>query len=276
MKRELRLLCVLAHPDDESLAVGGTLAKYAAEGILTYLLTATRGEHGPRGLLANNTGPLALSRVREAELRAAVALLNVHEVESLDYVDGELDQVEPGEAIARIAGHIRRVRPQVVVTFGPDGLSGHPDHIAISQLTTAAILCAATSADANDGPASAQAMNVPPHQVSKLYYLVDSRKRIDAHEAIYAQVTIPLDGVARRGAGWEDWAITTRLDTTAHWEQVRRAVECHQTQIACFEPLIGLTGDQHRRLWSTQEFYRVFSLVNGGRVVETDLFAGLR
>ena len=140
---ELRLMCVLAHPDDESLGTGGALALCAAEGVATYLVTATRGERGRFGDSKESPGLEIVGKTREAELLAAAKELGVREVRFLDYVDGDLDKADPAEAVGRIAGHLRRVRPHVVITFGPDGAYGHPDHIAISQLTTAAIACAA-------------------------------------------------------------------------------------------------------------------------------------
>ena len=138
-----KLLCVLAHPDDESLGNGGVLAKYAAEGVETYLVTATRGERGWLGNSKEYPGPEALGRVREAELYAAAEVLGIRRVEFLDYLDGDLDQAQPAEVIARIAEHVRQIKPQVVITFGPDGGYGHPDHIAISQFTSAAVFAAA-------------------------------------------------------------------------------------------------------------------------------------
>ena len=94
-----RLMAVLAHPDDESLGVGGTLAKYASEGVDVFLLTATRGDGGRyRGHRPDDhqhPGPLALAKIREAELRAAASVLGVREVSLLDYHDQHLDQREP-------------------------------------------------------------------------------------------------------------------------------------------------------------------------------------
>src|SRR5580765_9064929 len=90
-----RLMAVLAHPDDESLGVGGTLAKYASEGVEVFLLTATRGDggryHGHRPGEPQHPGPSALAKIRENELRAAAAVLGVHEVSLLDYGDQQLD-----------------------------------------------------------------------------------------------------------------------------------------------------------------------------------------
>ena len=87
-----KLMAVLAHPDDESLGVGGTLAKYASEGIKVFLLTATRGDAGRfRGLPQDDPrhpGPVELAKIREAELRSAASVLGIHEVSILDYHDG--------------------------------------------------------------------------------------------------------------------------------------------------------------------------------------------
>src|SRR4030095_16774429 len=141
------LMAVLAHPDDESLGIGGTLAKYASEGADVFLLPATRGDNGRyRGYRPGDPqhpGSSALANIRETELRAAASALGGREVSLLDYHDGHLDRANPREVITTIVRHLRRVRPDVVITFGPDGAYGHPDHIAISQFTTAAIIAAA-------------------------------------------------------------------------------------------------------------------------------------
>jgi LmbE family N-acetylglucosaminyl deacetylase len=131
MNDNLRLMCVLAHPDDESLGMGGTLAKYAREGIHTHLITATRGERGRFGDAAVRPELHVVGATREAELRAAAKELGIRSVDFLDYIDGDLDRADPIEVQGKIAAHIRRIRPQVVATFGPDGAYGHPDHIAI-------------------------------------------------------------------------------------------------------------------------------------------------
>src|SRR5437660_2087592 len=117
MTDQLKLMCILAHPDDESLGTGGILARYAAEGVETYLITATRGERGWYGDEREHPGLDVLGRTREAELRAAAEVLGIREVHFLDYIDGDLDQAHPAEAIAKIVGHLRRVKPDVVVTF---------------------------------------------------------------------------------------------------------------------------------------------------------------
>lgn len=266
MTASLKLLAILAHPDDESLGLGGTLAKYAAEGVATYLVCATRGERGWAGNEKDNPGLEALGRLREGELRAACAILGVRETTFLDYIDGDLDQASPAEAVAKLVSCLRRVRPQVVVTFGPEGAYGHPDHIAICQFTHAALIRAADSAYADPQP---------PHQVSKLYYMVDSRDFVTYVESLLGPISMEVAGETRQHPGWEEWAITTRLDAAAYWQTALAAIQCHQSQIAQYA-LDKLADDQHRRIWGQGTFYRALSLVNGGRRVENDLFEGLR
>ncbi len=264
----MKLLCVLAHPDDESLGLGGALAKYAAEGAETYLITATRGEHGWWGEPEDYPGPIGLGRIREAELRAAARALRLSELHFLDYIDGELDRALPRIIIKQITTLIRQIRPHVVVTFGPDGAYGHPDHIAISQFTAAALVCAADPAYMLDDAA--------PHRVSKFYYRVWTKPEFDVYQAVFGEQIMPVDGAERRPVPWQEWALTTRLDTAAYWPIVWEAVACHQSQLPGYQRLQELSPDQHQDLWGSQGFYRVFSTVNGGRTIERDLFAGLR
>ena len=121
-----------------------------------------------------------------------------------------LDAVDPAIAQDAIAGHLRRVKPQVVITFGPEGAYGHPDHIAISQLTTAAVVRAADR----------------DYAVSKLYYIAWSAQTWAAYQAALKKLTSTVDGVERQVVPAPDWEITTRIDTSAVWPTVlaRRAV----------------------------------------------------
>ena len=110
-------MAVLAHPDDESLGVGGALARYADEGVRVHLVTATRGERGRYFDNTDRPSDEEVGRVRERELRCAAEALGVHRVALLGYLDRELDRAEPVEATRRIVAHIRRARPHVVITF---------------------------------------------------------------------------------------------------------------------------------------------------------------
>jgi LmbE family N-acetylglucosaminyl deacetylase len=267
MPEPLDLLFVLAHPDDESLGAGGVLAKYSAEGVETFLVTATRGERGWRGPKEENPGAEAVGKIREAETRAAAEVLGLREVCFLDYLDGEVAQADFLEATRRIVQHLRRIRPRVVVTFSPDGHTGHPDHIAVSQLTCAAVLCAAdaTYADAR-----------PPHRVSKLYYMVDSKSMAERLRQNMGDIGMTVDGVRRPHVGWEEWAITTRVDASDYWQIAWQAIQCHASQFHTVSKLRDLPEAFHREVWGNGTFYRVLSLVNGGRNLERDLFEGLK
>jgi LmbE family N-acetylglucosaminyl deacetylase len=227
-----------------------------------FLVTATRGDRGRyRGLRPGDErhpGAAALGAIRESELRAAAGVLGVREITLLDYQDQRLDSADPREVVERLAAHLGRIQPDVVVTFGPDGGYGHPDHIAISQFTTAAIVAAA-----------------PTHSVSKLYYLAWPQSTYDAYQAAVGTLTATVDDVERHATPWPDWAITTMIDTSEVWPIVWRAVCCHESQLAGYQRLHDLPPDHHRMLWSRQSYYRVFSTVNGGRARETDLFEGV-
>jgi LmbE family N-acetylglucosaminyl deacetylase len=271
MTEEFRLMAVLAHPDDESLGFGGTLAKYAAEGVETYLVTATRGERGRFGSKGKTADPTEVGQVREAELRAAADALSIRDLTILGYGDGAVDQVDATIAIRAIVQHIRRIRPHVVVTFGPDGAYGHPDHIAISQFTTAAIVCAGDPGYSSDDNSHGN-----PHRVAKLYDLAWRAKKWAAYQTAFRELVSMVDGVSRQATPWPDWAVTTEIDTSAYWPVVWKAVCCHQTQMSIYERLEQLSVEQQRALWGSQEFYRVYSVVNGSRQLETDLFEGLR
>jgi LmbE family N-acetylglucosaminyl deacetylase len=274
LTQQFKLMAVLAHPDDESLGFGGTLAKYAAEGVETHLVTATRGERGRFGSQGKTAEPAEVGRVREAELHAAAAVLGIRDVSLLGYPDGAVDQIEAAVAIRAIVSHIRRIQPHVVITFGPDGAYGHPDHIAISQFTTAAVVCASDGGypayDGSDRDPSAT------HRVAKLHYMAWRNEKWVAYQAAFRELTSMVDGVPRKATPWPDWSITTKIDTSAYWPVVWKAVCCHQTQMSIYERLEQLAEDQQTALWGSQEFYRAYSAVNGGRKLEADLFEGLR
>jgi LmbE family N-acetylglucosaminyl deacetylase len=258
----LRLMAVLAHPDDESLGTGGTLAKYAAEGVEVYLLTATRGDAGRYGPHrpgdAQHPGSSALAEIRERELRAAASVLGVRDVAFLDYRDQHLDRANPQEVIAAIVQHLRRVQPNIVITFGPDGAYGHPDHIAVSQFTTAAVVAAADP------------------MLSKLYYIAWPESTWAAYQSAFKKLTSTVDGVERQVVPWPDWEITTVIDTRQFCQTVWRAITCHESQMTVYTQLQHLPREHYEALWGVQSFYRVFSTVNAGRARETDLFEGIR
>lgn len=265
----LKFLACLAHPDDESLGMGGIFARFAVENIETYLITATRGERGWSGPPDENPGLQKLGEIRTAELFKAAKALGIKEVIFLDYIDGDLDQADFAEATRKIANHIRRIRPDVVGTFDPFGGYGHPDHIAISQLTLNAVVSAASPGYLDDP-------GQEPHQVQKLYFMVANEADIDVYQGAFGELVMNIDGQERRAIGWPNWSVTTDIDTAAYWPQVWQAVQCHRSQLPNYQALSTLSAEQHQQLWGMSTFYRAFSLVNGGRDKEDDLFAGLR
>jgi LmbE family N-acetylglucosaminyl deacetylase len=169
------------------------------------------------------------------------ASVDVHEVTSLDYLDQHPDHENARQVVAAIVWHLRRVQIDVVLTFGPDGGHGHPDHIAISQLTTAAIVAATDAAFPSDGVQAAGR----PHSVSKLYYLAWP-------ESAWRAATV--DGIERRVMPWPDWAITTVIDTHKFWSTVWRAISCHESRIVAYERLKELPPVHHEALWGLAVF----------------------
>ncbi len=158
-----RLMVIVAHPDDESFPIGGTIAKTVAEGGEVMLVTATRGEAG-----IPDMKPDAAGRLRERELRAACEALGVKTLRFLGYRDGTLDQVEAHAAIDQLIALMRAFRPDAVITFGPDGISGHPDHVTAHHWVTAAFERARHAGWARrlyyitPSEATAQGCGVPP------------------------------------------------------------------------------------------------------------------
>lgn len=185
-----RMLVILAHPDDESFAVGGTLAKYVHQGVQVILLCATRGEVGIAGLKPEDAG-----KIREQELREAAKRLGV-EVFFLGYQDGELSKTDPFKLLENISGWIELVQPQVILTFGPDGVSGHPDHVAISHIVT-------------------QAYD-KFYQKGILLYIVPS----DA-TSLGCGVTLPLQ---------EDGIPLVSVDISGYKLEKVKAIQCHTSQ----------------------------------------------
>lgn len=163
--RPTRLLGVFAHPDDETFCAGGTFARYAKNGAEVMVVSATRGQAG-QIRDARVATRRTIAAVRESELRVACERLGVAHVRCWDYLDGALAEADFHGLVERVVEVIREFRPDVVVSFGPDGGYGHPDHIAISAAATAACR------QAGD-PASYPGQLAPglaPHQPDRLYH----------------------------------------------------------------------------------------------------------
>jgi len=219
----LALLAVFAHPDDEAFRAGGTLALLARRGVRVHLLTATRGEAGSCGdppLCA----PEELPAVREAELRCACAALGIEPPRLLDYRDGGLAEVDEEEAVTRVLAVMRELRPQAFLTWPPDGLSGHPDHAAVSRWTALAFERAAAP-----GPAA-------------LYHLAIPRSVAQALGLAHLHAT-------------PDEEITLTVDVTPVWEQKLAAIRCHATQVGG-SPILAAPLERQRLFLGTEHFQR--------------------
>jgi LmbE family N-acetylglucosaminyl deacetylase len=270
MPTKLKLLAVFAHPDDESMGMGGTLAKYAAEGAETYYVCASRGERGWFGPKEQNPGLERLGQIRTQELENAVKELGMCGLYFLDYIDGDLDKASHTEIVGKIVSHIRNIQPQVIVTFPPDGNYGHPDHIAIGQFTGAAVICAADTSYIDP-------QELAPHRVLKMYYMVDSENFINLIAPFMGDMTFPVDEQLRGEVAWKEWMITSRIEMAEHCQAAWRAIQCHQSQLPTLGALAEMHPDAATSVLAMQgTFYRAFSLVNSGREVESDLFTGIR
>lgn len=263
----LRLLAVFPHPDDETFGLGGAIPSLAASGVEVDLICATLGERGWTGAPEDDPGFEWMARTREVELREAARHLGIREIHLLGYIDGEVEQAPRAEITGRIAAVIRAVRPQVVVTYAPDGIYGHPDHIALSQFTAAAIVLAA----AQPGPSGER-----PHIVAKFYHVVDTETMVDAFQEAAGGIGMQVNGEERRHRPWPEWTVTCRMDTGAFFPQLWRAALSHTSQLPSFGPFVDLPEATRRAIFRYATFVRVYSLVNEGLGVEEDLFDGLR
>ena len=159
-----RLLGVFAHPDDETFCAGGTFARYAEQGAEIMVVSATRGQAGQIRDAAAGTRR-TIGAVREAELRLACERMGITTVRCLDHVDGTLADAKFPALVDEVTEVIREFRPDIVITFGPDGGYGHPDHVTISAATTAA--CQQV---AGPGPGPGWAAAGAASRAPRLYY----------------------------------------------------------------------------------------------------------
>lgn len=248
-----RLLGLFAHPDDESRIVGGTLAKYASEGVEVTLVVATRGEAGSCG-----EPPLCsvdeLPQVREAELRDACTVLGVSGLTILDYQDGTLPDIDQHELTGHFVAAIRTIRPHVIVTFGSEGRTLHPDHITIYETATSAYELAAD-------PHAYPEQGLDAFAVPNLYY-----------------TTLPnslVESVNWSFPGIPDEDVTVSLDITPWLDQKKQATnESHRTQ-AHDQPFANLPEDERWQALSTEYFYLAASRLPHEPTSEPDLFTDL-
>jgi LmbE family N-acetylglucosaminyl deacetylase len=264
------LMAVFAHPDDEAFGTGGTLAKYAAEGCDVYLVTATRGEAG-RIAEPELATPANLPAVREHELRCACEIYGIHPPRFLDYVDGQLPIVHQGQAVGKLVRLLREIRPQVLITFGPDGIYGHYDHIAVHHWATIAVHMATDPGCFPDPEVC------DPHQVSKVYYRTLVQDQIAAMAEGEGPAAVMMDGVPFFFVGRRQDEITTVIDVSEFVEAKVSGIRCHVTQVGRQNRFADTPDEVLQETWFRRESYVLAqSTVGWPQEVETDLFAGLR
>jgi LmbE family N-acetylglucosaminyl deacetylase len=269
MTEKLTMVAIYAHPDDEAFGTGGTLAKYSHEGVDVHLITATLGEAGQ---IANPELEFAqpISVVREQELRCACQHFGIKELHLLGYVDGQTTVAPQREAVFKIVKLLRQIKPQVVITFGPDGVYGHYDHLAVHRWAAAAVKLAAENECWEDAG--------PVHQVSKFYYRALPQQQVDQMINTMGRDYVPMDGVPFPFVGYPMEQITTVIDVSQHAMAKLRGIRCHASQLAPDAYQENETPDE----WLTQETFILAQcqpgieteLSNGRK--EDDLFAGLR
>ena len=227
------ILVILAHPDDEAFGTGGTLSRYAAEGHDVYLVTATRGEAGEIAEpdLATKAN---LPDVRERELRCACEVYGIHEPILLNYVDGQLTIVNQGQAVGKLVRLIREIKPHVLITFGPDGVYGHYDHVAVHRWSTIAVTMAADPQCFPDPASDA----CEPHEVQKVYHNALSESRLQLLEEQGRMEGVMMDGVPFPFVAYPDDVITTEIDVGDYVEQKLEGIRCHLTQVGRDNPML--------------------------------------
>ncbi|HVN15237.1 MAG TPA: PIG-L family deacetylase [Anaerolineales bacterium] len=277
------LLAVLAHPDDESFGMGGTLALYASRGADVYLVCATRGEVGtvdPEYM----QGFSSIAELRESELRCAAEHLGLKGVYFLDYRDsgmpGSPDNQHPDAQVAhsvdevagRVVKYIREIKPDVVLTFDPIGGYRHPDHIHIHNAT---VLAFEKAADASFHPEAGS-----PFQPRALYFHTIPRGLFK-----FGVRLLKLFGRDPRKWGRNhdidlvslaevDFPVHARIDYRSVSEQKEQAGSCHASQ-GGGQMRRGFVGLFFSMFDGVETFMRAYPPINGSARATKDLFEGI-
>ena len=272
----LTLMAVHAHPDDEASSTGGVLAKYSDEGVRTVVVTCTNGEFGdtPGGVKPGEDGhdEQAVAEIRLAELRESCKHLGVTELELLGYHDSGMPDweyknrpdafcnVPESEVAGRIGALIERYRPQVVISYDPEGAYQHPDHVHAAR-------CAAAAAAASGIPAKFYQTAMRRSDWRELWdALREQGVEVPDVRDIPPEMLRQMEERERR--------ITTNVDIRPVLERKRAALQAHASQIrdSWFSKIPPELGE---RVFGRESFIRA-SDTTGAPVPEDDLFSGLR
>lgn len=276
-------MLVHAHPDDECLSTGGTIARYAAEGVHVCLITCTNGELGEIAELPELGPPESLrarlGEIRVDELRAACDALGEVDLRLLGYHDSGMEGTpgnqDPGafvqqpfeEVVARIAAILREVRPQVLVTYNEYGFYGHPDHIRAHEAAMAAVAAAADPAHDPDSV---------PHEVAKVYHTAIPKGRLRLARELFSQGPMGEDHRFSEEEidriGTDDELVTTELDVRAYVPRKVAAIEAHRTQLGTTAAFLSVPDDLRTEAFGREHFVLVRSTVGPPDGIEPDLF----
>jgi LmbE family N-acetylglucosaminyl deacetylase len=251
---KLSLLAIFAHPEDESFGPAGTLAKYACEGVQVLLVAATRSARPELAIVGVSQFDDTVSRPRDRLCSCRAS--GIRRACFFDYAPGELSTLDPLIIQDQLVRLIREIQPQVIVTFGPQGLAGDKDRRIVNQLTHAAFR------DAGDST------KFPHHfreglgafTSQKLYYCV-LPATLANRWGIQGLSSVPDD------------EITTVIDISAYGEAMRNALYCHRSQEL---DLIRWLIEEQQVNWDREYYSLVESRLNKRPRREKDLFAGLR
>ena len=289
---ERSLLLVHAHPDDESIGTGATMARYAAQGVRVTLVTCTLGEEGE--IVVEDLAHLAagkedrLGAHRVSELTAACQALGVPDHRLLGGAGrfrdsgmmGEPTNDKPGcfwqadleVAVGELVAVIREVRPQVVVSYDDNGGYGHPDHIQAHRVTVAAFDAAGA---ADRFPDAGE-----PWQPSKLYFTAVPmsvlRRGFEFMKAAGSSFFEGIDSPEGLPFGTPDEIVTTRIDSQAYVERKMAAMRAHRSQIAADSVFFSLPEEMTADSWGVEYFILARGALGAGRDEEgkeSDLFA---
>ena len=244
----LRLLCITAHPDDEAGGFGGSLALYRERGVETYVVCLTPGQ------AARNRGGARsdeeLSALRRKEFAAACAFLKITHGEVLGYPDAGLDRVDLRQVVGEVTLRVRQLRPQVILTFGPEGaITAHPDHSMASLIATLAYHWAGRE---DRFPEQLQD-GLRPHRTQKLYYST----------AAFTLPDRPPVSLPPSTAGIEI--------SPQHLEAKIQAFKLHTSQ----GPLHARFEETMRQRGHKELFHLAAASTPRRAAIETDLFAGV-
>jgi LmbE family N-acetylglucosaminyl deacetylase len=225
------LLGVWAHPDDETYLSAALMRRVVASGGHVVLICATRGELGtddPR------QDPWRLAGRRERELRTAMAQLGVHDVWVLGHPDGACADVDDVDVVPTLTDAMRSLQPDLVVTFGPDGITNHPDHRAISRWTTLAWLGAGE------------------HRDHRLLYATMTRSFVERHRLDYSEIPLTVEG-APIWTPEDEIALRIEPDSDERARK-RAALRSHESQIGGLVEVLG--EDRFHDWWLVETFRR--------------------